>query len=73
MESWESVLTTQGQLEAEMYCDILRKEGIPAVTAPRDAVSFLGVSPFPCRVMVPKNLVGEAKAVLSSYLENQPE
>jgi len=56
-----------------MYCDILRKEGIPAVTAPRDAVSFLGVSPFPCRVMVPKNLVGEAKAVLSSYLENQPE
>lgn len=73
MESWESVLTTQGQLAAEMYCDILRREGIPAVTAPRDAVSFLGVSPLPCRVMVPRNLVEEARAVLSGYLGNRPE
>ncbi len=71
MESWESVLTTQGQLEAEMYCDILRKEGIPALVQPRDAVSFLGVSSFPCRVMVPKDMLKEAKAVLSDYLEGQ--
>ncbi len=73
MEGWESVLTTQGQLEAEMWGDILRKEGILAIIAPRDAVSFLGVTSLPCRVMVPQNLAEEARAIISSYLERQLE
>lgn len=65
------MLIASGQLEAEMYCDILQEEGIPATVQPRD--STFGISSFPCRVMVPEDMLEEARATLSNYLENQPE
>jgi hypothetical protein len=47
-----------------MWCELLRNEGVPAMVQPSDAVSFLGVSPTACRVMVPDDRRDEAAAVL---------
>ena len=66
---WELLTTAPDQLTAEMWCGILREEGITAMIEPRDAVSFLGVSAFPCRIMVPDDMVEEAREVLSACTE----
>jgi hypothetical protein len=61
---WVSLAIAPDQLTAEMWCELLRNEGIPAMVQPSDAVSFLGVSPTACRVVVPKDRREEAAAVL---------
>lgn len=61
---WELLITAPDQLTAEMWRELLRNEGIPAVIEPRDAISFLGLSAMPCRLMVPEGLVDEALAIL---------
>jgi hypothetical protein len=58
--------TAPDQLSAEMWQDILRQQGIPAVINPADSVSFLGVSSFPCRIMVAPGDLERAKQVLAS-------
>ena len=70
---WKLLTTAPDQLTAEMWCDVLREEGITAVIEPRDAVSFLGISAFPCRVMVPDGMVDEAGEVLSGFTEQGDE
>jgi len=57
------------QITAEIWCDILQKEGITAMIEPRDAVSFLGVSSLPCRIMVPEDEIEEARQTLGEYIE----
>lgn len=64
---WTQVATAPDQLTAEMWRDMLQEEGIPAIIEPRDAISFLGVSPMPCRLMVPNEMLNEAIAVLADY------
>lgn len=61
---WVSLAIAPDQLTAEMWCELLRNEGIPAMVQPSDAVSFLGVSGTACRVMVPEERRKEAAAVL---------
>jgi hypothetical protein len=61
---WEYLTTAPDQLTAEIWLEILQNEGIPAMLEPSDAVSFLGVSAMPCRLMVPEGLVKEALAIL---------
>ena len=61
---WKYLTTAPDQLSAEMWQELLQNEGIPAIIEPRDAVSFLGVSPMPCRLMVPEDMVEEAMAIL---------
>jgi hypothetical protein len=61
---WVSLAIAPDQLTAEMWCELLRNEGIPAMVQPSDAVSFLGVSPTACRVLVPEDQREEAAAVL---------
>ena len=61
---WVNIATAPDQLTAEMWCELLRNEGIEAVVGPSDAVSFLGGSGRSCRVMVPKDRRDEAAAVL---------
>jgi hypothetical protein len=51
---------------------MLQQEGIPAMVNPEDAVSFLGVSSFPCRLLVPPNYLKQAQEVLNS-LQPQTE
>jgi len=61
---WVNLAMAPDQLTAEMWCELLQNEGIPAMVRPSDAVSFLGVSPKACRVMVAEDRREEAVAVL---------
>jgi len=58
--------TAPDQLTAEIWRDILVQEGIPAIVNPADAVSFMGVSTFPCRIMVAPGYRKKAKEILAS-------
>lgn len=66
---WVYLTTAPDQTIAEMWRELLEEEGISAMIRPSDAVSFLGVSPYPCRIMVPEDEGERAKAVLRAYLE----
>jgi len=67
---WVLLTTAPDQLTAEMWVKLLQQEGIPAMLKPGDAVSFLGVSAMPCRLLVPEGRVGEARAVLAQYRDD---
>lgn len=69
---WKMLATAPDQLIAEMWMQILVQEGIPAMIDPADAVSFLGLSGMPCRVLVEEGRVQEASAVLSEHLGQAP-
>lgn len=64
---WEYLTTAPDQLTAEVWQQLLQSEGIPTVIEPRDAISFLGVSPMPCRLMVREGLVEQALAILGQH------
>lgn len=61
---WVSLAIAPDQLTAEMWCELLRNEGMPAMVQASDAVSFLGVSSKACRVVVPGDRREEAVALL---------
>jgi hypothetical protein len=65
-KGWVVLTTAPDQVTAEMWQDILNQEGIPAMINPEDNVSFLGVSNFPCRIMVPPAELERAQEVLAS-------
>jgi hypothetical protein len=67
---WELLTTAPDQLTAEIWVDILNQNGIPAVINPQDAISFMGVSSLPCRVMVATGYRQQAQEILDSL---QPE
>lgn len=67
---WDIAEIAPDQITAEIWVDMLQRNDIPAMIEPRDAVSFLGVSPFPCRVMVPEESVAQARAFLQGYTES---
>jgi len=64
MKRWVSLATAPDQLTAEMWVGLLRDAGLAAMIRPSDAVSFLGVSGFGCRVQVFEEDLEEARAVL---------
>jgi hypothetical protein len=61
---WVPVRTAPDQLTAEIWLGLLEAEQIPAMLAPGDVVSFLGVSSVPCRLLVPEDLLPAAERVL---------
>jgi hypothetical protein len=65
-KKWIVLTTAPDQLTAEMWQEILNKQGIAAVVNPEDSVSFLGVSAFPCRIMVAPADLERAQQVLAS-------
>jgi hypothetical protein len=65
-KKWLVLTTAPDQLTAEIWKDILVQEGIPAIVNPTDIVSFLGVSTFPCRIMVAPGYSKRAKEILAS-------
>lgn len=65
---WVSLAMAPDQLTAEMWCELLRNEGIPAMVRPSDAVSFLGVSTQACRVVVAEDRRDDAVAVLQKEM-----
>ena len=52
------------QLTAEMWRDILLQEGVPTAINAGDVASFLGVSSWPCRLMVKAGDLVRARAIL---------
>ena len=65
---WVVVGVAPDQLTAEIWVDLLRREGVPALIKPSDAVSFLGTSGLSCRVLVPAERLEEAEALLAERL-----
>jgi hypothetical protein len=61
---WVPLRTAPDQLAAEIWLGLLEAEHIPAMLAPGDVASFLGVSSIPCRLLVPEDLVPAAERVL---------
>ena len=66
--NWVVLRTAPDQLTAEVWRGLLEAEDIPAMLAPGDVVSFLGVSAAPCRLLVPDGLVAAAELVLDGEL-----
>lgn len=65
-KKWVVLTAAPDQLTAEMWQDILRKQGVKAMVNPEDAVSFLGVSAFPCRIMVAPADLERAREIIAS-------
>ena len=51
-------------MTAEFWVSVLRDEGIPAMIKPTDAVSYLGVSGFGCRIQVGEEYEEQARQLL---------
>jgi hypothetical protein len=65
-KKWILLTTAPDQLTAELWKDILLKEGIPAMVNAGDTISFMGVSSFPCRIMVASGYLSRAREILAS-------
>ena len=70
---WVLLDTAPDQLVAEMWRDLLRAEGVAAAVRQGDAVSFLGVSAYPCRVVVREDELDRAQQVLGEQLGREIE
>ena len=69
--SWVVVTTAPDQLVAEMWRNLLIGEGVSARIRDGDTASFLGVSGYPCRIMVREEELDRARAVLDEHLESE--
>ena len=65
---WVDLATAPDQLHAEMWRDLLVEKGIPAVVRPGDTSTFLGVSAYPCRVMVAEDRLERARELIEPRL-----
>ena len=70
---WVVVRVAPDQLSAEMWVDLLRGEGVPALIRPSDAVSFLGTTALGCRIMVPEEHLSDAEALLEEHLTEETD
>ena len=66
---WVYLTTAPDQLTAEMWSELLRNEGLPAMVHTGLISSYhLGVSGLPCRLMVPEDRLEEARRLLEERL-----
>ena len=63
---WAYLATAPDQMVAETWAELLRAEGIRVTLDPGDVVSYLGVSPRPCRLLVPRLEISQGRAALRS-------
>ena len=68
---WVTVVTAPDETTAEMWRVLLAQEEIPAMIRSSDAVSFLGTSFLPCRLLVPEDRKEEALAILELHLGHE--
>jgi hypothetical protein len=71
MSDWAHLVTAPDQLTGEIWVSILRDAGLRAMIRPSDAVSFLGVSAYGCRVQVMQEDLARAREVLSEVSDEQ--
>ncbi len=60
--------TAPDQLLAEIWQQLLLEASIPSMLAPQDTISFLGVTPMPVRLMVPREMAARAEEVLAGVV-----
>lgn len=60
--------TAPDQLQAEMWRSLLEAEGVSALLRPGDTASYLGVSAYPCRILVPEAEIERARVVMEERL-----
>ena len=70
---WVHLTTAPDQLVAEMWHALLEDAGVPAMIRIGDTSSFLGVSSYPCGIMVREARLEEAKEVLENHLGREVE
>ena len=58
---WVTLTTAPDQLAAEMWSELLNRHGIPTLVRAGDTSSFLGVSAYPCRILVDDEYLDEAR------------
>ncbi len=65
---WVTLTTAPDQLAAEMWSELLNRHGIPTLVRAGDTSSFLGVSAYPCRILVDDEYLDEARRFLKDEL-----
>ena len=65
---WVYLTTAPDQLTAEMWQGLLWAEGCQVMIRVGDTASYLGVTPAPCRLMVPAGRLEEARVLLTERL-----
>ena len=73
MQGWEHVTTAPDETIGEMLKAMLEEEGVVAMLEPEDAVSFLGVSAIPVRLLVPIEQAPIAKQLLQEFEDAEPD
>jgi hypothetical protein len=73
MSRWVHLATAPDQLTAEMWVSMLRNVGLSAMIRPSDAVSFLGISAYGCRVQVVEEDLQEAREMLAGEIDGLSE
>jgi hypothetical protein len=68
-QRWIRLAMAPDQLTAEMWVELLRRQDIPAMISPQDAVSFMGLSGTACQVLVPREHLAEAALLLQQHTE----
>lgn len=68
-QGWVVIAQEPDQISAEIVLHYLHGFAIPTRLAPGDNSSFLGLSPFPTRVLVPAGWAEEAVAALRRRYE----
>ena len=68
---WVHLTTAPDQLTAEMWCGLLRDEGVGAIIRPGDTMTFYyGVSANPCRIMAQEDELDCARRLLDGHLRS---
>lgn len=70
---WVTLVTAPDQLAAEMWSDLLNQRGVPTLVRAGDTASFLGVSAYPCRILVDDEYLDEARRILREDLDVVPD
>ena len=69
-QTWESVISVQGEFQAEILRGLLEAQGIPVQLSQEGVARIygLGVGPLAeVEILVPDNYMQAAKAVIESY------
>ncbi len=70
---WVELVKAPDRITGEIWTDILKQEGVPAMIHAEDTMSSLwGVSWIPCRIMVPEDRLAQAKEILDSLEKEEP-
>ena len=70
---WVYLATAPDQLVAEMWRDLLNDRDIPVVIRSGDVSTFLGVTAYPCRLLVDENSRERAIRILHEELGIQED